>query len=241
MKEDSINLEIDGIEFTLIRKDVKNININVKPDLTILVSAPSKLQEEKVKEFVLKKRKWIKKNINYFKKNRPTPKTKKEYISGETFRYLGKQYRLKVIEDENEEGVKYFRGFIYLNIKNKNDIKSKEDLIKDWYHVREEILFNQSLNRMYKLIKKYDIEKPTIKPRKLKSRWGSCNKSKNEILLNSDLIEAPKFAIDYVVLHELIHFKYDNHNKDFFNLLTALMPDWEMRKNILDCEIIRDL
>jgi len=56
-----------------------------------------------------------------------------------------------------------------------------------------------------------------------------------------ELIKAPKYCIDYVLLHELIHFKYDNHNENFYNLITVLMPDWKKRKEILDLEIVKML
>jgi hypothetical protein len=75
----------------------------------------------------------------------------------------------------------------------------------------------------------------------MKTRWGSCIKKSDIILLNFDLIKAPKYCIDYVVLHELIHFVYHNHGKRFLNLITAIMPDWKERKKMLDEEVVRSL
>lgn len=94
---------------------------------------------------------------------------------------------------------------------------------------------------MYKLVKNYDIEKPSIKIREMKVRWGSCHREDKIIILNSELIKAPKHCIDYVVLHELIHFKYKNHNDEFYTFLTSLMPEWTKRKKVLDEEVIKDL
>jgi predicted metal-dependent hydrolase len=91
------------------------------------------------------------------------------------------------------------------------------------------------------MVEKYGIKKPEIQIRNMKSRWGSCIKDKNIILLNSELIKAPKFCIDYVVLHELIHFKRRNHDGNFYNFMTSLMPDWKQRKEILDEEIVREV
>jgi len=91
------------------------------------------------------------------------------------------------------------------------------------------------------LVKSYNIPKPEIKIREMKARWGSCHRKDQVILLNSELIKAPKYCIDYVVLHELIHFKYNNHDTDFYAFLISLMPDWEKRKKILDEETIKDL
>jgi predicted metal-dependent hydrolase len=73
----------------------------------------------------------------------------------------------------------------------------------------------------------------------MKSRWGSCHREKKVIVLNSDLIKTPKYCIDYVMLHELIHFKHRYHDKEFYNFLTSLMPDWKQRKKALDEEITK--
>ena len=94
---------------------------------------------------------------------------------------------------------------------------------------------------MYPYLEKYGIDKPEIKIRKMKARWGSCIPEKQLILLNSELIKAPKLCIDYVVLHELIHFKYRNHDSNFYDFMTSLMPDWKQRKKILDDQVVRAL
>jgi len=226
--------------YTLERKEVKNINLSVKPDLSIMVSASDKVPVDFIQDFIKKKAHWIFKRIQYFEKALPENHTPKEYISGESFKYLGKQYRLKVYTSEEEE-VKYFRGFIHLKIKNPAKYKKKDALIKAWYFTRTQIVFKESLAKVFPLIKKYDIIKPEIEIRQMKARWGSCLKEKNTILLNSDLIKAPKYCIQYVILHELVHFIHTNHNKDFYDFLTSLMPDWKLRKEILDQEVIRDL
>ena len=85
------------------------------------------------------------------------------------------------------------------------------------------------------------ISKPELDIRLMKARWGSALVDQNKIILNSELIKAPKYCIDYVVLHELIHFKYNNHSDNFYRMLYTLMPDWEKRKEILDEEVAREL
>ena len=111
----------------------------------------------------------------------------------------------------------------------------------DWYRERSKIIFKDSLDRMYDLIKAYNIDYPELNIRKMKSRWGTCYPNKNKIILNRVLIKAPKDCIDYVVLHELIHFKHKNHGNDFYRLLDILMPDWQSKKKILDEVIVREL
>lgn len=236
----SVNYGEKKIYFELERKDVKNINLNIRPDMTIGVSANNRVPLDCIKDFVKEHGSWILKNINYFEKFKRGARPEKEYLSGESFKYLGKQYRLRVRKSE-EEGVKYFRGFIYIYIKETHDFNKKEKLFNKWLEEKSYLHFNESLKRMYRLVEIYKIPEPEIKIREMKTRWGSCHRKDKVILLNSDLIKAPKYCIDYVVLHELIHFKYKNHDSQFYNFLTSLMPDWEKRKKILDEEIIKDL
>lgn len=229
------------IEFEVQRKKVKNINLNVKPDMTVVVSASDKVPVDYILEYVKTKASWIIRNVGFFKEVQPEHTADKLYLSGESFKYLGKQYRLKVEETDDAESVKYYQGYIYLSINDKNDYKRKEKLVIDWYRAKAHEKFNESLDRMYEFVEKYGIEKPEIQIRTMKARWGSCINEKRSILLNGDLIKAPKLCIDYVVLHELVHFKYRNHDSDFYDFMTSLMPDWKQRKEILDEEIVREL
>ena len=100
-------------------------------------------------------------------------------------------------------------------------------------------VFAESLD---KTIKKTGLPfMPEIKVKHMISRWGSCVVNKKLIVLNSVLIYAPKFCIDYVVLHELLHFENPNHDKKFYQSLTANMPDWQECKKLLDEVVIREI
>lgn len=228
------------IEFELERKNVKNVNLNIKPDMTITVSAHDDVPLDFIYSFVRGKGSWIMKQVKQFEKVLPNKQSEREYVSGESFKYLGKQYRLKVQEAE-EEVVKYFRGFIYLMVKDRHNFSRKAKLMDEWYRERAYYIFQQILDKLYPLIEKYGVEKPVIDMRVMKARWGSALVESNTILLNSELIKAPKYCIEYVILHEMIHFKYNNHSDSFCNMLYALMPDWERRKAILDEEIVKEL
>jgi len=228
------------INYEVHRKNVKNLNINLKPNLVIHVSAHNDVPEETVHKFVKKKAPWIIKNLQYFEKSLTDLSGDKEYVSGETFKYLGRQYRLKVIQSK-DEGVKCQRGYFIIKVRNKKSTKHKEFLLKQWYQEKSNITFTDCLDNMLEKIQKYGVEKPSIRIRHMKARWGSCLEKSKIILLNSDLIVAPKFCIEYVILHELIHFKYRNHDRNFYKLQDALMPDWRKRKEILDMEIVKEL
>ncbi|MEH7114592.1 SprT family zinc-dependent metalloprotease [Neobacillus niacini] len=229
------------IEFYIERKNVKNVNLNIKPDMTIQVSANEKVPLSFIYDFVKGKGAWILKHVKGFEKVQSYKQSEREYVSGESFKYLGKQYRLRVQKTEGDEAVKYFRGFIYIFVKNTHDFNRKEKLMDEWFREKARKAFERSLDKLCPLIQKYGIEKPSIDVRVMKARWGSALLDSNTVLLNLELIKAPKHCIDYVVLHELVHFKYNDHSDRFYNMMYSLMPDWEKRKAILDEEIVRDL
>lgn len=228
------------ITFELIRKDVKHINLTVQPDQSIFVSANKSIEVEEVKAFVQSKGRWVASKLNYFHRHAPFEQIAREYVTGETFRYLGRQYKLKVFEAD-KEFVRYYRGTIEMYVKNKSDFKKKEQLMEDWYEQRRDVVFQESRGRMYELVKVFDIEIPQLEIRKMHLRWGSYLPKGNKIILNKDLIIAPRHCIDYVVLHELLHYRYPDHDFNFFNQLQLLIPDWKERKRILDEEVAREL
>src|SRR5690625_7995486 len=120
------------IKFRLTRKDVKHINLAVHPNQTISVSANKKVTIDEVKAFVESKGQWILSKLNYFERTAPFKKLPREYVTGETFRYLGRQYRLKVNEAEDEY-VRFFRGTIEMYVKDLTDLTKKKHLLIDWH------------------------------------------------------------------------------------------------------------
>lgn len=104
MEKHSIAYQGKDIEFEVLRKNVKNINLRIRPDMSIMVSANPKVPLEFIKDFVKQKSPWILKGIKYFKEVQPEQYNDREYVSGESFRYLGRQYRLRV-EEVGEESI----------------------------------------------------------------------------------------------------------------------------------------
>ncbi|WP_459928817.1 M48 family metallopeptidase [Desulfosporosinus burensis] len=232
----------ERIEFELRRKKVKKINLYIRPDLTVIVSASDNVPLDFIKDYVKEKAPWIFKTLSHFKQTQTEYQGTKEYVSGESFKYLGKQLRLKLEPSEDkDEKAQYVRGYLYLYVKNKDDYKRKERLINSWFRDRAACVFQESLAKMASSVEKFKIIKPQLMIRSMKARWGSCLKDKGFIILNSELIKAPKYCIEYVVLHELLHFKYRYHDRNFNDLMTVLMPDWKERKKILDEEVVRNL
>ena len=211
----------------IIKKNVKNITLKVRPNGEAILTAPNSANDEHIKFIMQKRAQWIAQKRAFFASFK-TPQ--KEYVSGEDFRYLGRSYRLKVVQSK-EECVKLQRGYLELFVKDKSDLKRKENLIYEWYHEKAMLYFFNILQEFNKIVKQ-DIK--NIKIRQMKTRWGSCNPYKSYINLNIELVKKPKACIEYVVFYELAHLLYLDHSKKFYDYLTLYMPDWQKRKEILE-------
>ncbi|MFC2750566.1 MAG: M48 family metallopeptidase [Campylobacter sp.] len=211
----------------IIKKDVKNITLKVGPNGEAILTAPKAASDEHIKFIIEKRAKWIAQKRAFFASFKMP---EKEYVSGEDFRYLGRSYRLKVVQSK-EERVKLQRGYLELFVKDKSDLKRKENLVYEWYHEKAMLYFFNILQEFNKIVKQ-DIK--SVKIRQMKTRWGSCNPYKSYINLNIELIKKPKACIEYVVFHELAHLLYPDHSKKFYDYLTLYMPDWQKCKEILE-------
>lgn len=240
-KVEQHQIEVNGetITFFLERKKVKHVYLKVRADMKVMVSANHKVSLVYIKEFVADKATWIINHLERFKEIKQQ-ETVKEYASGETVRYLGQQYCLQVVESP-KEGVWLSEGDIYLSVRDKADYHRKKDLLYKWLRQEAAVIFRESLERVYPKLQQYGINKPEIKVRKMKTRWGSCIMHRQVVQLNLLLVKAPIQCVDYVMVHELSHFRHPNHSKDFYNFLTALMPDWKERKTLLNKEVAREL
>jgi predicted metal-dependent hydrolase len=206
--------------------------IHVYPDTSVVVEAPEDAPLEKVKHKVLKRAKWIKKQQYNFERFPPTLPAR-QYLSGESFRYLGRQYVLKIERDIMLNTVKLERGKLRVLV-TRMDQERVKTLVEEWYRKRALLVFNERLEACRKIVAKANIlYEGKIHLRKMEKRWGTCSKDA-KISLNPELVFASKECIDYVIVHELCHLKEHNHSPSFFKLLDFVMPDWERCKEKLD-------
>jgi len=215
------------IHYKLIQTKRKTLGITVYPDKKIVVRAPLAKSEKEINDKIRKKAKWITKQLMHFD-SLPAPLKPKLFVSGETHKYLGKQYRLKIIKSRDEK-VSLKGGYIHISLPDTNNKKQIETLLNHWYKEHAIKRFEIYLNECFSVIQKYNISCPKLHIRKMKTRWGSCS-SLGRITLNLDLIKYSSLSIKYVIMHELCHLKYHSHNKEFYKFLTKVMPDWEKHK-----------
>ena len=211
------------IEYQIKYSNRKTLNISVERDRSIVVRAPHYLTADKIDKIVQSKRQWIKEKLNHAQKY-PIVTESKEFVSGETLMYLGKNYQLLVV-DEEIEGIVFDQRF---KISKANQPKANE-LFKKWY-------LKQALIKIEPLATKYarslGVEYNQFKTSEMKYRWGSCTPA-NNIIFNWRIIKAPMYVLEYLVAHELVHLIENNHTPRFWNILSIQVPNYERAKNWL--------
>jgi predicted metal-dependent hydrolase len=235
MSEYSIQYGLETIPFSIVFADRKNMEISVMPNGSVEVKAPKGSSILEIQTRVTKRARWIRKKLDYFQQF--TPKTtQRRHVGGETHLYLGRQYRLKIDVGEKDE-IKLTRGFFWITCKKSTSSDRVRILMDRWYYEKACRQFNESLDRCLPSLRRLGVSRPNLQVRKMKYRWGSLS-SRGALLLNTDLIRAPKECIDYVVTHELCHIVFRNHNPEFYALLERIMPDWERRKIKLELTLM---
>ena len=232
-----VNCEDGKISYSLTRKPVKNVNLRVKSDGRVLVSANNSVPTEFIDAFIKQKQKYIISALAKFEEKRRLMKEiPKRYVSGENYTLLGKNLRLKV-EEAKEETVCTDGIYIFLRVKDKNNFRHKEIMIDRWLKEYQMMIFKELVDEKYALFQKYNVPYPELRVRYMTSRWGSCQPKRGIITLNSQLIKVPRNCIEYVVLHEFAHYIHPNHSRQFWDFVSMMMPDWKERKKELEKSI----
>lgn len=223
----------EKIPFQIVNRksSLLKILIKVHPDCRVEVMAPSSASDEEIIRAVAKRGRWIYQQLRDFREHQKYV-LPRQYISGESHYYLGKQYVLKVAElSEGEEYVKLTRGKLEVYLRKKS-AKRVDELLMIWYREKAKEVFAKRLDVM--LEKALWVKsRPPLRTHIMKTQWGSCSPS-GRLTLNPHLVKAPRECIDYVILHELCHIAEHNHSKKFYRLMERVMPGWESIKVKLD-------
>jgi predicted metal-dependent hydrolase len=225
---ESIQFGSHKIDFALNYSGRKTLGITVTSEMKVIVKAPAGTPIEKVKDKVRHKAPWIIKQQSYFISFLPKMPPRR-YVGGESHLYMGRHYNLKITLGKRES-VRYKGRIIEVIAKDKSRVK---DLLTKWYRDRAKEKFSEIARPLVLRFKKYDVEPTGLYIQEMSKRWGSCT-SKGKIMLNTELIKAPKGCIEYVIIHELCHLVHHNHTQRFIELQRKEMPDWEKWKNKLE-------
>ena len=233
-------LEINGriLEYTLERKKVKNLNLRIRRDGSVYVSANKSVPLDYIENFLRSKADFISKAVEHYSEVVSQKESPKKYVDGESFRVLGHDLRLKVIRGARNE-VKNDGVFITLRVKDPFDTDMKERVFRKWLTTICRETVTKLCEAVYPKFRKYGIDFPEIKFRNMVSRWGSCTPGRKTLTFSYALATVPVSCIEYVVMHEFTHFLHLNHSPDFYRQLAVFMPDWRERKKLLEKSVCR--
>ncbi len=224
--------QIEYIVKTSKRK--KTVAINVTSEARVIVRAPQFLNEVNITKIVKKKAPWIIKKQEYFK-NLQLLYPEKEFISGEQILYLGRRYRLKVNKVQNSSACKPKivgrRVIIHVNsqLSDKDRKSMIEKTIIQWYVLRAKNVINKRIQHYKQIL---GVNPKNIEIKDQKKRWGSCSNS-GILRFNWHVVIAPMSIIDYIIVHELCHLEIKNHSKEFWRLVSLVLPDYQKRRDWL--------
>lgn len=225
------------IEYELMYSKRKTLAIHVYPDGSVVVDAPFETDLKAVETKILKRAAWILRQKQQFQSYAVARALPRRYVSGESFAYLGRHYRLKLVENPVRHVV-LSRGYLTVGVPDTQDKAQVSELVDRWYRSHAKRIFAERLAIIYPRVEFLGVPYPALSIRAMKSRWGSCTSAGN-ILLNINLIQVPKPLIDYVLIHELCHLKEHNHSYAFYALLDRAQPNWrEVRQRLNQMEII---
>lgn len=232
------------ISYVLTRKQVKYINLRIKSNGEVAVSAHRRVPATYVDKFVESKALFILEALERVEKRREeTGDRPHNYETGEIFRLLGRDYTL-VVEEAGAAGETlsqtgreeiFFRGdSLVLWTKWPDHYPHKKNMMEKWMRFFTRKTFSEIIDWAYPQFVPYGAPYPVWTVRAMTSRWGSCQPQTGKITLNSKLIFYPKEAIEYVVVHEFAHFAHPDHSRAFWALVAEIMPDYKERKKLLN-------
>lgn len=217
----------------VVRKAIKNLHLGVyPPDGRVRVAAPLAVSDTAVRVAVIRRLRWIRRQKAAFK--RQARESRREMVSGESHYFLGRRYRLEVLSTEGRSRVVLRnRRFIELHVAAGTSVRQRERLLARWYRERlRELarpLIEKWQSRLGAQVAAWGIKK-------MKTKWGSCNAEARRVWLNLELAKKPQECLEYLIVHELAHFRVRHHDDRFNALLDRHLPRWRLIRQILNAE-----
>lgn len=221
------------LAFCVVRSARTTLSIHVHPSGEIEVRAPLGTPSAEVRARVHRRARWIVQHQRRFAEI-VQPRPPLEYANGETHRYLGRQYRLKLVPpDARGDGVRLVGRYLEVRTSQPADRLLTETLLNRWYRDKASVRLHERFEWGCTVMERHGVARPPLAIRAMSQRWGSCTAA-GQVILNPRLVLAPTACIDYVVVHELCHLRHSYHNRAFYSLLGRAMPDWTDRKARLE-------
>jgi predicted metal-dependent hydrolase len=224
-------LKVGLVEALIVRKAIKNVHLSVlPPEGKVRVTAPVAMNDDAIRILLATRLGWINRQQTKFRDQQR--QTSREYVSGESHYLFGKRYRLEVRYDDAPPRVEAkSNGKLFLYVRPNATQAKRHEVVTEWYRSELHQLLEDLISRWQD---KIGVRPSVWTIKRMRTRWGTCNKDKKRILLNLELVKKPVACIEYVVVHELIHLIEKKHNDRFVQLLTKHLPKWKSQKQELN-------
>ncbi len=223
-------LDLGGVTVDVVFKDIKNVHLSVYPPTgRIRIAAPTRMNLDTVRVFAISKLGWIRQQQKKLRQQeRETPR---EYLDRESHYLWGKRYLLQMAEADAPPSVELKHRKMLLRVRPGATLEKKQEVVEDWYRA-------QIRNAVPALIEKWQplmgITVERIFVQKMKTKWGSCNPVSRSIRLNTDLAKKSPECLEYILVHEMVHFLEPRHGDRFINLMDRFMPSWRLVRQTLN-------
>lgn len=230
-------MTVGGIPVQVVRKSVKNLHIGVyPPDGRVRVCAPASMTEDNIRLAIVSRLSWIKKHRANFEAQ--PRQSRREMLSGESHYIWGRRHRLEAIERPGRPEVEVpDRHTLRLFVPPGAPVEKRARVLTEWYRGELKAKIPPLLERWEAIVGEAAAE---WNVRRMKTKWGSCNVERRRIWLNLELAKKPPECLEYVIVHELVHFLERNHGDRFVAHMDRFMPNWCRCRDILNAEPLDD-
>jgi len=217
------------IPYEVVYAKRKTLEIRIHPDKRVVVKAPNRTPHDYIEAVMHKHAKWI---LTKWGEMATMPPATAQYRTGDTIFYLGRAYRLEIIESARRPSVALDGDTITIHTRTASDTEKIQKQVERWYKTQGEVLFEELIHASIPRFERYPLPAFDWRVRVFKARWGSCG-SNRVITLNTYLMRLDVSLIEYVIVHEMCHLHEMNHGRGFYALMDAVMPDWKARRKVL--------
>ena len=222
-------LKLEDIIIDVEKKNIKNINLRVYPPHgRVCISAPRRMNQDAIHAFALSKLNWIKKQQTKLRSRvREQPR---DFTDGESHYFNGNSYRLQVMEANTPPGIELKQQEMILVVRPDTTVDKMQIILDEWYRAQLKKVIPELVKKWENRMK---VQVHDFGVKKMKTRWGTCNRKANRIWLNLELAKRSPECLEYVVVHEMVHLLERHHNGHFYSLLDEFYPDWRLYKTEL--------
>lgn len=223
-------IELGEITVDVVLKDIKNVHLSVYPPTgRVRISAPDRMEMETIRVYALSKLAWIKKQQSKFRnQERETPR---EFLNRESHYFFGKRFLLRIEEKEEKPCVSTNHKKLILQVRPGSDLIKKREVLNNWYRERLREKASEMIPEWEKFM---EVKVNEFGIKKMRTKWGTCNIDDKRIWLNLELAKKPVECLEYIIVHEMVHFFERNHTERFVELMNHFMPNWRVNRDELN-------